>query len=210
MGRPDNGRNNRSGRRAAHTTLPIVMSPLETQAEMDRCGQITASIEAAGFSDKVDVKCGGGNAYITSNTVPDHEVLTGIIHTNEQTVVPAEGFTEFVQLSPELTNVPLTRDASLAVAVNGVPIYDYTGGGEMTEHMLAHHQPRQDTLLTHQLDICGGHAGRADDSTKSLDYNYRGKSYFIRSLPSETSGCYVYTQRTITEDGVLHTREYCR
>ena len=62
-----------------------------------------------------------------------------------------------------LDRVPLTRDAALGVAVNGVPIYDYTGGGEMSQADLAHHQAQHDTLQTGQLDVCGGHAGRGDD-----------------------------------------------
>lgn len=33
----------------------------------------------------------------------------------------------------------------------------------MDLHMLENHQPRLDTLLIHQLDVCGGHAGRGDD-----------------------------------------------
>lgn len=57
----------------------------------------------------------------------------------------------------------MTRDAALGVAVNDVPIYDYTGGGEMSQVDLAHHQARHDTIQTGQLDLCGGHAGRGDD-----------------------------------------------
>ena len=33
----------------------------------------------------------------------------------------------------------------------------------MSEADLYHHQARHDTLLTRQLDLCGGHAGRGDD-----------------------------------------------
>ena len=44
-----------------------------------------------------------------------------------------------------------------------MPIYDYTGGSEMSQADLRHHQARHDTLLTKQLDTCGGHAGRGDD-----------------------------------------------
>jgi hypothetical protein len=49
------------------------------------------------------------------------------------------------------------------VAVNDVPIYDYTGGGEMSEGDRTHYQAHHDTLQTGQLDLCGGHAGRGDD-----------------------------------------------
>ena len=68
-----------------------------------------------------------------------------------------------VILAPVLSGMPLTRDAALGVAVNGVPIYDYTGGGEMSQADLAHHQTQHDTIITKQLDVCGGHAGRGDD-----------------------------------------------
>lgn len=58
--------------------------------------------------------------------------MTGIVGTNEQIPVPASGYAAPIPLEPRLTGSPRTRDASLAVAVNGVPIFDYTGGGEMS------------------------------------------------------------------------------
>lgn len=89
--------------------------------------------------------------------------MTGIVGTNEQVPVPAAGYSAPIPLQPTLGDTPQTRDAALGVAVNGVPIYDYTGGGEMTANDLLHHQSQHDTLLTLQLDVCGGHAGRGDD-----------------------------------------------
>jgi hypothetical protein len=89
-------------------------------------------------------------------------MMTGIVGTNEQVPVPAE-YGAPILLNPVFNVTLLTRDAALGVAVNGVPIYDYTGGGEMTEADLAHHQAQHDTLQTGQLDVCGGHAGRGDD-----------------------------------------------
>lgn len=57
--------------------------------------------------------------------------MTGIVGTNEQLPVPAE-YSAPIILTPKLGDTPLTRDAALGVAVNGVPIYDYTAGGEMS------------------------------------------------------------------------------
>ncbi|KQB97713.1 phosphatidylethanolamine-binding protein [Loktanella sp. 1ANDIMAR09] len=131
-------------------------------AHEDHCSAVTASVEDAGFSDSVTVNCSYTHATITSDTYPDHEMMTGIVGTNEQVPVPAE-YGAPILLSPQFNGTPLTRDAALGVAVNGVPIYDYTGGGEMTEADLAHHQAQHDTLQTGQLDVCGGHAGRGDD-----------------------------------------------
>lgn len=131
-------------------------------AHEDHCGAVSASVVEAGFADRVTVDCTDSHAMIRSDTYPDHEMMTGITGTNEQVPVPAD-YSAPIPLSPKLGNSPQTRDAALGVAVNGVPIYDYTAGGEMSEADLAHHQAQHDTLQTGQLDSCGGHAGRGDD-----------------------------------------------
>lgn len=131
-------------------------------AHEDHCAAVAASVDDAGFADSVEVSCTDTNAILTSDTYPDHDMMTGITGTNEQVPVPAE-YSAPIKLTPVFNGNPLTRDASLGVAVNGVPIYDYTGGGEMSEADLAHHQTQHDTLQTGQLDVCGGHAGRGDD-----------------------------------------------
>lgn len=127
------------------------------------CAAVEASVTNAGFADKATVTCTSGQAVITSDTYPDHPMMTGIVGSNEQVPVPAKDYAAPIPLQPTLSDTPQTRDAALGVAVNGVPIYDYTGGGEMSLADLQHHQERHDTLLTKQLDICGGHAGRGDD-----------------------------------------------
>lgn len=129
----------------------------------DRCAAVGASVEEAGFGDSVAVTCDGDYVLLTSNTYPDHELMTGIVGTNEQVPVPAKAYAAPIPVSPKLGTQPQTRDAALGVAVNGVPIFDYTGGGEMSQDDLLHHQTQHDTLQTQQLDVCGGHAGRGDD-----------------------------------------------
>ena len=133
------------------------------QDAADRCAIIRASVEDAGFGDKVKVTCDEGHAHLASDTYPDHELMTGIVGTNEQIPVPAKDYVSPIRLGPKLGVVPQTRDSSLGVAVNGVPIFDYTGGGEMSVADLSTHQHQHDTLETQQLDKCGGHAGRGDD-----------------------------------------------
>jgi len=142
-------------------SLLLIFSSLAFAHE-DHCAAVAASVDDAGFADSVDVTCTGTNAILTSDTYPDHDMMTGITATNEQVPVPAE-YSAPIILVPVFGGEPLTRDAALGVAVNGVPIYDYTGGGEMSEADLAHHQTQHDTLHTGQLDVCGGHAGRGDD-----------------------------------------------
>lgn len=142
--------------------LAMLFLAAPAQAHDDHCKDVQESVFLAGFADSVEVDCQGGYAVIKSDTYPDHELMTGIVGTNEQTAVPAE-YAAPIRLNPTLEKTPKTRDAALGVAVNGVPIYDYTGGGEMSQADLHHHQTRHDTLLTKQLDNCGGHAGRGDD-----------------------------------------------
>lgn len=146
----------------AGITLSVVFMSGAVNAHEDHCDAVAASVADAGFGNGVTVTCDNDHAYITSDTYPDHDLMTGITGTNEQVPVPAE-YGAPVILSPTLSGTPLTRDAALGVAVNGVPIYDYTGGGEMSQSDLTHHQARHDTLQTGQLDVCGGHAGRGDD-----------------------------------------------
>lgn len=145
---------------ACHTESEPQTTPADSTSH---CAAIQASVQASGFGDRVTVSCEDAQAIIRSDTYPSHTKMTGIVGTNEQVPIPAD-YAAPIPLSPTLSEQdPITRDAALGVAVNGVPIYDYTGGGEMTQEDLAHHQAQHDTLQTEQLDACGGHAGRGDD-----------------------------------------------
>lgn len=304
---------------------------VEAHEDEEHCAVVAASVEEAGFADKVAVTCKAGQAIMTSDTYPDHTLMTGIVGTNEQVPIPAKNYAAPIPLEPKLGDTPQTRDAALGVAVNGVPIFDYTGGGEMSDEDLHHHQTQHDTLLTQQLDVCGGHAGRGDDyhyhvkpvcmieqmenagdaaiigwafdgfpiygdnnpdgtsiktdgldvcngqpddifgyryhtstqapyiiqclmgtvadirdlprvspltpaaggpgmdpgrpprggvedlvfkedasGQRSMDYTYQGEAYYMRYTPSDTTNCYVFETRTVTNAGEIKTGEYCR
>ena len=86
--------------------------------------------------------------------------MNGITGTNEQIPVPATNYAAPIKLVPQLASVITTIDAAVGVAVNGVPIYDYSSQGELD---LYNYNANNDTLVTGQLDNCGGHAGRGDD-----------------------------------------------
>lgn len=158
----------------------FLAAPLvQAHDEAQHCDAVTKSVSEAGFDDVVSVVCKDGTALLSSDTYPNHVMLTGIVATNEQTVVPAVNYTSPIRLAPNLTSQPKTRDAALGVAVNGVPIYDYTGGGEMSQDDLMHYQARHDTIATQQLDVCGGHAGRGDD------YHYHAApTCMIETMPN--------------------------
>jgi Raf kinase inhibitor-like YbhB/YbcL family protein len=135
------------------TTLTII-------PDTDRCSTIKQSITDAGFEQNVEVTCDQEYAYITSSTYPEHDMMNGITGTNEQIPVPAPGYAAPIKLTPHKADSLTTIDAALGVAVNGVPIYDYSSQGELS---LNTYDATHDTLVTGQLDNCGGHAGRGDD-----------------------------------------------
>lgn len=134
--------------------------PSTGQTDDDRCATITASIVDAGFSEEASVDCDGTYAYITSDVYPSHEMMNGIKETNEQIPVAAPGHTVPIPLLPKMASSKTTIDAALAVAVNGVPIYDYSAQGELD---IENYDVTADTKVKGQLDNCGGHAGRGDD-----------------------------------------------
>lgn len=142
----------------ASTDAPSDASTMLTPTE--RCAAVTGSVRAAGFADRVTVRCDERFAYIVSDTYPDHVKMNGITGTNDQVPVPAPGYSSPVTLAPTRAAAPISIDAALGVAVNGVPIYDYSSQG--TLDLLAYDR-RFDTVLTGELDQCGGHSGRGDD-----------------------------------------------
>jgi hypothetical protein len=94
-----------------------------TLAHNDHCDAVAASVADAGFVDSITVTCSDTQAILTSDTYPDHYMMTGIVDTNEQLPVPAE-YPAPVSLNPVYSGTPLIRDAAFGVTVNGVPIYD--------------------------------------------------------------------------------------
>lgn len=126
----------------------------------DRCTVIMRSVQEAGFGAKVTVTCDGAYANIASDTYPDHVKMNGITGTNDQVPVPAPGYVSPIVLAPVHANSPTSIDAALGVAVNGVPIYDYSSQGALE---LDAYDPKFDTKLTGELDLCNGHSGRGDD-----------------------------------------------
>jgi len=130
------------------------------EVDSARCETVKKSINDAGFNKSVSVKCDENYAYIASDTYPDHELMTGITGTNEQIPVPAPGYAAPIKLTPKKADKLTTIDAAIGVAVNGVPIYDYSSQGELD---LNKYDEKHDTLVLGQLDNCGGHSGRGDD-----------------------------------------------
>jgi len=163
----------------ASKQAPVATSPKSTVASnsdaKSRCELITRSIREAGFP--VTITCDDAYAYLASDTYPAHELMTGIVGSNEQIPVPAKNYVSPLRLNPTKAAKFTTIDAAVGVAVNGVPIYDYTSQGELDP---SQYDPRTDTVLTGQLDICNGHAGRGDD------YHYHASpKCMIEAMPNK-------------------------
>ena len=141
------------------TTDSSIVDGSSTSSDLSRCETIQQSVNNAGFSD-VTVNCDSHYAYITSDTYPDHSLMNGITGTNEQIPVPAANYAAPIQLQPAFEASPTSIDAAVGVAINGVPIYDYSAQGDLD---IYNYDPHTDTVILGQLDNCGGHAGRGDD-----------------------------------------------
>ena len=109
--------------------------------------------------------------YVGSYGIPAHEMMEGITAWNQQVPLPQcyiGNNVWSIPLNPVIADTPIavnqtnfTRGA-IALAVNGVPIFDeYTNTGA-------------DAYLTGQLDSFGGHAGRGDD------YHYHIAPMFLQ------------------------------
>jgi len=134
----------------ASPTTPITTS--------GRCGTIMESFSP--FAATVGVTCDGSYAYISSNGMPAHQMMTGIVATNQQVPIPQD-FTGSNAWRIPLTPVKGTATTSydtfngpIGIAVNGVPIFNPDRPGS---------NGPVDTVAGGELDVCNGHAGRADD-----------------------------------------------
>jgi len=110
--------------------------------------------------------------YVGSYGIPAQEMMAGITAWNQQVPLPQcyiGNNVWSIPLNPVIADTPIpvnqtnfTRGA-IALAVNGVPIFDeYTNTGA-------------DAYLTGQLDSFGGHAGRGDD------YHYHIAPMFLQN-----------------------------
>jgi hypothetical protein len=129
--------------------------------QSSQCNLINNSIKGS-KSGTPSVSCDGTFAYIGSTGLTSDLMMNGITATNLQVPI-AQNFLGAnawkIPLNPKIANSPTSvLDGPIGVAINGVPIFNpckqggcqnSNGGG--------------DTKVLGELDICNGHAGRADD-----------------------------------------------
>jgi phosphatidylethanolamine-binding protein (PEBP) family uncharacterized protein len=113
---------------------------------------------------KASVSCDGTYAYVGGDALATDPMMNGIVATNLQVPTGQRllGFNAWkIPLAPvENTGTKVAAvDGPIGVAVNGVPIFNpcKQGGCDITK------PNNNDTKVAGELDICNGHAGRADD-----------------------------------------------
>lgn len=127
------------------------------------CLNIRNSTNAA-VGTKASVSCDGVYAYVGGDALASEPMMNGIVATNLQVPIGQRllGFNAWkIPLNPVVntgTKVAAV-DGPIGVAINGVPIFNpcKQGGCDTTK------ASNNDTKVAGELDICNGHAGRADD-----------------------------------------------
>ena len=112
------------------------------------------------FSEVVKTRADENYFYVESNGVPAHEMMVGITAWQQQVPLPQKYNGENawrIPLNPVPAKNPMSAKdnffrGAIAIAVNGVPIFNPIKN-----------DGRTDTLLAGELDNFGGHCGRADD-----------------------------------------------
>lgn len=108
----------------------------------------------------IEIRWDRAYLYVESAGIPNHEMMTGITAWQQQVPIPQQysGNNAWqIPLSPTPAAKPLSAKSNffrgaIALAVNGVPIFNPIKNDDRT-----------DTNLAGELDKFGGHCGRADD-----------------------------------------------
>lgn len=121
------------------------------------CLLVRNSVQSAGTGN-ASVSCDATYAYISSDGIAPHTMMNGITATNLQVPTPQnfQGSNAWrIPLAPALASTTVSAaDGPVGMAVNGVPLFNpcKQGGCQFG-----------DTKVLGELDVCNGHAGRADD-----------------------------------------------
>lgn len=147
--------------RSLNTEPNVRMLALQTRKPQP-AGAAPPSIATffAPFKKKVELRWDSNFLYVESNGMPDHDMMVGITAWQQQVPIPQPYFGSNawqIPLHPLPARNPMSAKThffrgAIALAVNGVPIFNPIKN-----------DGRTDTLLAGELDKWGGHCGRADD-----------------------------------------------
>jgi phosphatidylethanolamine-binding protein (PEBP) family uncharacterized protein len=121
------------------------------------CGLVSSSVKAS-TSGAASVGCDSSYAYVASSGLATHAMMDGITASNLQVPLGQKFFGSNawkIPLNPAIAGSTTTAtDGPIGVAINGVPIFNPCKQGGCQNG---------DTKVLGELDVCNGHAGRADD-----------------------------------------------
>jgi phosphatidylethanolamine-binding protein (PEBP) family uncharacterized protein len=128
-----------------------------TSSQAVSCAYVTNSLIAS-TTGAASATCDSTYAYLSSNGLATHTMMDGIVATNLHVPV-AQNFQGRnawkIPLSPAIAAATTSAvDGPIGVAINGVPIFNPCKQGGCQNG---------DTKVLGELDVCNGHAGRADD-----------------------------------------------
>lgn len=122
----------------------------------EACLRVRSSLAAGGGT--ATAGCDERYAYVGGAQLAAHTMMDGITATNLQVPVAQAFFGANawkIPLAPALAASPVSAvDGPIGVAVNGVPLFNPCKQGGCQNG---------DTKVLGELDVCNGHAGRADD-----------------------------------------------
>lgn len=129
---------------------------------MINCGYLRQSIESYRTVNSLAITCDSTYGWFASTGIQGaHPMMHGITATNQQVPLPQNFTGTNAWRIPLVPTIAATKtsavDGPIGIAINGVPIFNPCkqggcsgpGGG--------------DTKALGELDLCNGHAGRADD-----------------------------------------------
>ena len=126
-------------------------------AAATNCAFVGDSLKAS-TTGVATATCDSSYAYLASNGLASHPMMDGITATNLQVPVAQNFFGANawkIPLVPAIASSTTTAvDGPIGVAINGVPIFNPCKQGGCQNG---------DTKVLGELDVCNGHAGRADD-----------------------------------------------
>ena len=145
------------------TTAVMTLNVTRTAATIN-CGYVRNSIAGYVAANGIGVTCDSTYAFFsTFGMQSKHAMMNGITATNQQ-VPLAQNFTGTnawkIPLTPVVQSGTKTAalDGPIGVAINGVPIFNPCKQGGCAQG-----NGGGDTKVLGELDLCNGHAGRADD-----------------------------------------------
>lgn len=126
------------------------------------CAALQAAVEPYRTANGLSVTCDATYAYVNTYGIQSaHAMMNGIVATNQQVPLPQNFTGANAWRIPLVPVVAATKtsalDGPIGLAINGIPLFNPCkqggcsgpGGG--------------DTKVVGELDLCNGHAGRADD-----------------------------------------------